>query len=231
MNLKKPCVNNTVLHDFISTDKKAEEINPRTQVLLVIASVPVQMPSSLSLSEEEKIRASRFVKKEVMYSYQYQRHLLRSLLSNWLDTSPEKINITCNPFGKPELRNADFYFNYSRSGNQLAFYFGPTEGGIDIETIRPSAPFKEIAKQHFHSNEQNFMSTDEDFFTIWTRKEAVLKALGTGLQSRINDLDTTENSIQKNGHLFEIASYQSDEKVISFAMSHSNFQTPICISL
>ncbi len=216
---------------FISTDKKVEEINPRTQVLLVIASVPEIMPSSLYLSEEEKIRASRFVKKEVMHSYQYQHHLLRVLLSKWLDTSPEKINFTFNPFGKPELPNAPFYFNCSRSGNQLALYFGPSEGGVDLETIRPSAPFNEIAKKHFHSNEQDFISTDKDFFTIWTRKESVLKAMGTGLQSTINDLDTTENIIKKNGHTYEIASYHSDEKIISFAMSHANFQSPICLSL
>lgn len=219
------------LQEFISTDKKVKEINPRNQVLLVIASVPEQMPSSLFLSEEEKLRASRFAKKEVMHSYQYQHHLLRVLLSKWLDTSPEKIKFTLNPFGKPELPNAEFYFNFSRSGNQLAFYFGPAEGGVDLETIRPSAPFIEIAKQHFHGNEQNFIASDEDFFTIWTRKESVLKAMGTGLQSTISDLDTTESTIKKDGHTYQIASYQSDEKLISFAMSQSDFQTPICLSL
>ena len=219
------------LPEFISTDKKVEEINPRTQVLLVLASVPEKMPSLLYLSEEEKIRSSRFVKKEVMHSYQYQHHLLRILLSKWMSTSPEKINFTFNPFGKPELPNAPFYFNCSRSGNQFAFYFGPSEGGVDLEIIRPSTPFNEIADQHFHSNEQIFITNDEDFFTIWTRKESVLKAMGTGLQSTINDLDTTENIIQKNGHTYEIVSYHSDEKVISFAMSHADFQSPICLSL
>jgi 4'-phosphopantetheinyl transferase len=217
--------------DFVSTEKKAEEINPCTQVLLVLASVPEKMPASLCLSEAEKMRASRFVKKEVKQSYEYQHHLLRNLLSKWLHTPPEEINFSSNPFGKPTLQNAPFSFNFSRSGNQLAFYFGPTEGGIDIETIRPSASFNEIAKQHFHSNEQDFISTDQDFFTIWTRKEAVLKAMGTGLQSTINDIDTTENIIFKKGHPFEIASYQSDKKVVSFAMPHDDFQTPICLSL
>ncbi|MBK7965570.1 MAG: 4'-phosphopantetheinyl transferase superfamily protein [Bacteroidetes bacterium] len=87
----------------------------------------------------------------------------------------------------------------SRSGKHLVFYFGPAEGGIDIETIRPSAPFLEIAKLHFHSNEQQFISSDLDFFTLWTRKEAILKAMGTGLQSRIDDIDTTQNCILKMG--------------------------------
>lgn len=219
------------LQEFISTDKKAEEINPRTQVLLILASVPEKMPASLYLSEEEIIRGSRFVKKEVMHCFQFQHHLLRLLLSKWLDTSPEKINFTFNPFGKPELLKAPFYFNCSRSGNQLAFYFGPSEGGVDLEIIRPSAPFNELAKQHYHSNEQKFITSDVDFFTIWTRKESVLKAMGTGLQSTINDLDTTENIIKKNGHTYEIASYQSNEKIISFAMSYADFQSPICLSL
>ena len=55
--------------------------------------------------------------------------------------------------------------------------------------------------------------------------------MGTGLQSTISDLDTTESTIKKDGHTYQIESYQSDEKLISFAMSQSDFQTPICLSL
>ena len=99
-----------VLQEFISDNKKIEEINLRTQVLLVLASVPEQMPSSLFLSEEEKIRASRFVKKEVMHSFQYQHHLLRILLSKWMDTSPEKIKLVSDPKSLP--KDYDDILNY-----------------------------------------------------------------------------------------------------------------------
>ncbi|MBK7965157.1 MAG: 4'-phosphopantetheinyl transferase superfamily protein [Bacteroidetes bacterium] len=69
------------------------------------------------------------------------------------------------------------------------------------------------------------------FFTLWTRKEAILKAMGTGLQSRIDDIDTTQNCILKNGCLYEVKSLQVDGQVISYSMDQEHFEIPICISI
>lgn len=229
--MKKRCDNTIELENFISADLKAESLNPFLQSFILYTKVPEFHVEDLLLSEEEFIRASRYTSEPHKNSFVYQHHVLRKYLSGWLSISPLDVNLTENPFGKPEIQNTPFYFNMSRSGNHLAFYFGPIEGGIDIETIRTSEPFQEIAKLHFHINEQQFISSDVDFFTIWTRKEAVLKAIGTGLQSQIDDLDVTQNCILKNEHLYEISSFQIDGQVISFSANHKDFQLPICLSV
>lgn len=229
--MKKRCDKTMELKNFVSADVKVEALNPYLQCLLLLTTVPETLPENLFLSKEENIRASHYISKQHKNAFAYQHHLLRKLLSHWLNISHHDVHLTVNPFGKPELQHTPFYFNMSRSGNQLAFYFGHAEGGIDIETIRPSAPFREIAKQHFHSNEQQFISSDLDFFTLWTRKEAVLKAMGTGLQSRIEDLDTTQNCILKNGHLYEIQTLQTEGQVISYSMDQEHFEIPICLSI
>lgn len=218
------------LKNFISTDKKVEELNPYLQCFIIQTKVPDFLQEHFFLSQEESNRASRYANAQHKNSFVYQHHLLRKYLSHWLHLSPLDVNLGVNPFGKPESA-FPFYFNMSRSGNQLAFYFGPAEGGVDIETIRRSAPFQEIAKQHFHPNEQNFISSDVDFFTLWTRKEAVLKAMGTGLQSKIADMDTTQNCILKNGHFYDVTSLQTEAQVISFSMNHDHFEMPICLSI
>jgi 4'-phosphopantetheinyl transferase len=219
------------LKTFVSADVKIETLNPFSQCLIFLTIVPETLPEILFISKEENARASRYISEQHKKAFTYQHHLLRKHLSHWLNISHHDVNLSINPFGKPELQNTPFHFNMSRSGNHLAFYFGPTDGGIDIETIRPSAPFQEIAKLHFHSNEQQFISSDLDFFTLWTRKEAVLKAMGTGLLSRIDDIDTTQNCILKNGYLYEVQSLRTDGQVISYSIDHEHFSIPLCLSI
>ncbi|MBK7965156.1 MAG: hypothetical protein IPK10_07575 [Bacteroidetes bacterium] len=151
------------LKTFVSAAIKVETLNPFSQCFILHTKFPESLPENLLLTEEESIRASRYIFEQHKNSFVYQHHLLRKYLSHWLNISPQDVHLTVNPFGKPELQNTPFYFNMSRSGKHLVFYFGPAEGGIDIETIRPSAPFLEIAKLHFHSNEQQFISSDLDF--------------------------------------------------------------------
>lgn len=229
--MKKRCDKTVELENFIAADLKAESLNPYLQSFILYTKVPEFLQEDLFLSEEECLRASRYTSELHKNSFVYQHHVLRKYLSGWLSKPPHDVNLAVNPFGKPEIQNTPFYFNMSRSGNHLAFYFGPTEGGIDIESIRPMAPFREIAKLHFHSNEQQFISSDVDFFTIWTRKEAILKAIGTGLQTRIDDIDTTQNCILKNKHLYEVSSFQIDRHVISFSTNHEDFVIPLCLSI
>ena len=67
--------------------------------------------------------------------------------------------------------------------------------GIDVETVTPATDTGAIAGQVMHPNELAvFERLAEDqrmsaFFRLWTRKEAALKALGTGLSRDPRSLD------------------------------------------
>ncbi|MGV3610699.1 MAG: 4'-phosphopantetheinyl transferase family protein [Fluviicola sp.] len=99
---------------------------------------------------------------------------------------------------KPYIENGP-YFNISHSGKIVVVCFSEdAEVGVDIEEIN-TIDTKAMAA-HFHKDEVKWLEHNgyhqDQFFRIWTRKEAFLKAKGGGIlegldqQSILNDLVT-----------------------------------------
>jgi 4'-phosphopantetheinyl transferase len=69
--------------------------------------------------------------------------------------------------------------------------------GIDVELVRPFDQYDLLARRFFAPDEYRaFCSVPEParlsgFFQYWTRKEAVLKALGTGMSTRLDSFAVT----------------------------------------
>lgn len=74
---------------------------------------------------------------------------------------------------KPYIKN--IYFNISHSLNMVAIVISSEECGIDIECINQMKNIERI-KKHFN------IDSDLEFYEKWTRKEAYLKKLGTGIK-------------------------------------------------
>lgn len=118
------------------------------------------------------------------------KSLLRMELAAVLTVRPCSLDIQRSPRGKPFIANIStrgLCFNLSHSGNFIAIATGPTEVGVDIEECRPLEQLDEIGKSCFSAQEyQLFQNVDahrrqKAFFRFWTRREALLKAVGTGL--------------------------------------------------
>jgi 4'-phosphopantetheinyl transferase len=123
--------------------------------------------------------------------------LTRLALASYLDLTPAMIRIsrTCpkcrRPHGKPRLTPpapAPIELSVSHSGNRIAVEFAwGTAVGVDVEQMRPDVPVDELARHVLTVQEaQQLRGLDgaertAGFLTYWTRKEAVLKALGHGL--------------------------------------------------
>jgi len=94
---------------------------------------------------------------------------------NWSDFSIQQN-------GKPVVSGGK-YFSISHSGSYVVVAFSNDEIGVDIE-LQKSIPIDELL-HHFHPEEVRFICGQSDkqeaFHRIWTRKEAFLKAKGTGL--------------------------------------------------
>jgi 4'-phosphopantetheinyl transferase len=193
------------------------EQDPGKENLLFLTSVPDELPAGITWLPEEIEKSILFRKEEDRTAYLYRRHLMRRLLGHFLKKSPDELIFTHNPFGKPEIDDAPFHFNMSRSGKEIAFYFGPFPGGVDIEKIRPSGPFRVIADIHYHPAEQENAKNDTGFFTTWTRKEAILKAIGTGLVSNLIDVDTTNDEVTVLQQKVRVNSLQTDNSILSCA--------------
>jgi 4'-phosphopantetheinyl transferase len=150
------------------------------------------------LTENEKEFAGRFRFEEDRNRYITGRHALRLLLSLYLRQSGE-ILIRSEATGKLYLSNASpgIFFNLSHSGDWVIIGFGTCEVGVDIEKIQPDFIFDDLLAEHFSQAEAHFVLSSPDprsaFYFLWTRKEALTKAWGTGLQENLKQRDVARD--------------------------------------
>lgn len=206
------------LFPYLPVNGNLRDFNPCIDIAIVTAIVPDTLPAPLNISEAEKKQSERFVREDDRKSYAFRHHLLRTLLSAWLHLPPDALDFYSNPFGKPFLENAPFHFNMSRSGTYLCFYFGPYDGGVDIERRRDPAVYRDVASRHFHPEERKILKNNDDFFIIWTRKEALLKSTGTGLSSGLHQFDCSKEQVISGGHSYHLRTYLSQYSILSICL-------------
>ncbi len=168
-------------------------------------SAPIESPSSVAaqfygcLSHEEQLRAARFRFEHLQKAFILSRGVLRTLLGRYLDTAPGKLRFVYGPHGKPALVEASWLnFNVSHSGGLGLFAITrDCEIGVDLERVRPLPDIYEVAKQFFCSDETSQLMSlpiserEASFFRCWTRKEAYIKAAGTGLSVPLDSFQVT----------------------------------------
>lgn len=171
------------------------------------------------LSADEKVRANRFYFERDKHRFIAGRGILRNILSLYSSIEPHLLHFEYGPRGKPRLAGnvgLDLEFNLSHSQG-LALY-GLTlnnQIGIDLEYLRSIPNACEIARRFFSPTEYaSFACLSEPerqraFFSIWTAKEAYLKATGDGLSGA---LDRIEISLSASDAL-RLLSVEGDCKV------------------
>jgi len=145
------------------------------------------------LSPDERARADRFQAAGDRARFVAARGALRRILARYTGERPEHLRFSYAAWGKPRLEPASrarrIEFNVSHSG-QLAVY-AIADGrrlGVDVERIEPVTENDErLSRSWLSKQELAEMSTMDTsartrrFFSLWTRKEAYLKARGEGL--------------------------------------------------
>ncbi|NKM64343.1 4'-phosphopantetheinyl transferase superfamily protein [Rhizobium leguminosarum bv. viciae 248] len=115
------------------------------------------------------------------------RVAIRTLLARYCGSTPADLRFKTGPFGKPELIDSPLSFSASRRCN-LALIAVAAKGrlGVDLEISRPLPELDGICAM-LHPAERALIANTPRarrkylFYRIWTRKEAALKAIGTGL--------------------------------------------------
>jgi 4'-phosphopantetheinyl transferase len=109
------------------------------------------------------------------------------------------LQITLSDRGKPECKW--LIFNLSYSNGTIALIYSKDmslELGIDLEKIEKIAISNYI--NAFHPEEEkeilNSLDSNDTFFSIWTKKEALLKAKGIGILEGISAFSVLENVIE-----------------------------------
>ncbi len=144
------------------------------------------------LDEQERARASRFTNPGPRRRFTLCRAALRALLSHDLGCCNEQLAFGASEHEKPfaivQGLPACISFNVSHSGEHGLVALAP-EGrlGVDVEECTPHRNVDILIDAVFTPAEQADLAstTGSDrhraFFKLWTVKEALVKALGTGL--------------------------------------------------
>ena len=155
------------------------------------------------LAAEELARAERFKVERARQEFLVSHYLLRRTLSHYLQTDSGSIRYRYGEHGKPHLASPaphDLNFNLSHSGDRLliAIRHG-AEIGVDIELVQKRSKPPQLASHFMSGQEAQQLARLTDpvaqralFFSLWTRKEAYIKALGKGFFHALNKTDMQE---------------------------------------
>lgn len=152
------------------------------------------------LTDDERERAERFYFERDQDRYIFGRGILRTLLGGYLSMDASQVPIVYGSLRKPALAllntERTLHFNLAHSNEWAAYVFDwDRRVGIDIEQVRPMADVDELVQRFFTSGESTLIRSLsgnqkwDTFFQIWTCKEAILKAHGSGLTTPLDQFE------------------------------------------
>lgn len=152
------------------------------------------------LDPVELARAERFKGPLHRARYLAARGQLRILLAQRLGCYPASVRLAVGLHGKPVLAvpaggDPPLHFNLAHSGGRAVVALARHPVGVDLEQVAPFTGMTALAGQFFSPAERRVLQalpperTADGFFAVWTRKEAVLKAVGAGLALPLDGFD------------------------------------------
>lgn len=165
------------------------------------------------LPESEKEKSVHFRLEILRIRHIKCYFLTRLLLGQYLGVDFYNQEFNRNEHGKPSLKNEgdnnSIYFNISNSEN-ICVFACTRDGdlGVDVEKIHDLPDMDRIVERLF-SREENkiFHSLPEhtkktSFFKYWTRKEALLKAMGRGLSFPPDEVNVIFDTTNETSEYF-----------------------------
>ena len=154
------------------------------------------------LSDDERQKARAFTFEVTRRRFVVARGTLRRLLAVRLGVEAKAIDLVYGKHGKPALGGrlaaSGLRFNVSHCDDVAVYAFTRgCEVGVDVEAVRWFADADDVASRFFSVVENreyarlHALQKPEGFFNCWTRKEAFIKALGSGLYYPLDAFDVT----------------------------------------
>lgn len=179
-------------------------VAPDDRLHLWFAQVPSRLPdewaaaNEVILSTGERARYARYIRDSDRELFLVAHVLMRTTLSRYADIAPQDWTFETDEHGRPEITNArapeGLRCNLSHTDGLVALVVhDAADAGIDVERVGAVADMHSVARTVFADGElAQFATLPADarpvrFTTLWTLKEAFIKAKGMGLALPLKD--------------------------------------------
>jgi len=187
----------------------------------------------------EQEHAAKLIRQGDQESFIVARSQLRKQLSERLGVPPLAIEFKQNAFGKSSL--VDFpNVHFSVAHTDHAFILAITNDfpvGVDIEYQYRKFDLRKIASFALSSEEQSFLNQlnlgskqQVEILKLWTQKEALVKCLGTSLESGMQSFSILNEQNQSIQDFHQIHQNEHVYSLISGAWLPSFFISVACES-
>ena len=146
------------------------------------------------------------------YDEKSSHKLLYKATSIHCDISENDIILNSERGKKPYFTHpAHVHFSISHSENVWACAFAPAEVGLDVQTENHGRNHNRLAERYFHKNEQAAVVYSNNsslvFTQIWSRKEAIVKLLGIGIDKRFAEFDSTDEIVLVDNKFLNVKNF------------------------
>ncbi|RUT68630.1 hypothetical protein D0817_19925 [Flavobacterium cupreum] len=165
-----------------------------------------------SLPDEMQEKIEKFRRWQDAHSFLYGKLLLKEGMLK-LGYQDSLAFMKKNEYGKPYFSYDSFSFNISHSEDYVVCVISTDEKekiGIDIEKIKTIN--REDYSSVFTPLEKNDITSDQHFYKYWTRKEAVIKADGRGLQIPLHTIDATKTTVEVENEFYFLLKIDIDKE-------------------
>lgn len=187
------------------------------------------------LSRDEAMRVKQLRNSNDRQVYTLTHSLLRLLIARRLEVRPGSITFINDKNGRPYMPGGELSFNISHT--RYAFAISIVKNyypGIDIERSDRNIDYKQVAANYFSKKEIDYISgsesPEEAFYRLWTRKESLLKSIGSGIVTDLTRVEVSDESNIIPSHLFPIDKFKPlYEKYYIYSMKLADHHLSITI--
>jgi 4'-phosphopantetheinyl transferase len=192
------------------------------------------------LDANEIKRAIGYKQEKDRQRFIVSRAMLRIILAKYLDKQPATVEFYTDENKKPHVKNTgtDLHFNISHTDDFVVITVDNTPVGIDLEKINGTFVFENILEKIFTADEIKAIQDNDDhsrhmFYRLWTRKEALLKASGKGIDNdipHIPSLDGVHHTSISQGGIWDVHTFGlQDTYLCSVAFQRLAGNREVCL--
>ena len=150
-----------------------------------------------ALDAAERDRSRLMQRDDARLRFTAGRWLVRHVLARRLGCTEAEVVLAIGAHGRPMPAAGGIDFNLSHAGSLVVLALSAARTGIDVEATKRANDWRAIARRFFSMGEcaaiEAYPEAEQRaaFFRVWVRKEAFVKALGTGIATGLGRFDVS----------------------------------------